>query len=114
MAKLIGTMDDVLYGARQPQWIIEIGGEWYYGSSTVWYEVDGPRQRTMMESHLSNLVEQFKMRAVSGLMGQVKHYSIKEAIESYREYKQGQPNINVGDYMLAVSVMAFILLLFLL
>lgn len=115
MAKLIGTMDHVLYGTSQPKWIIELNGCWYYGSSTVWYEVDGHRQRTMMESQLSDLVEVFRMRAKAGVMGQVKHYSIKEAIESYREYKQNQPNsVSVADYMLAASVMVFILLLVLL
>lgn len=91
MAKLIGTMDHLIYGASQPNYVIEYDGCWYYGSSTVWYEVGGVRQGTMMESALYTIFCQCEFQVKAGQHPNLKHYTVAEIYNMYQEYKRNRP-----------------------
>lgn len=87
MARLIGTMDHLLYGSKLPQYVIEYNGWWYYGSSTTFFEVGGVRQRTLMNSALYSLLCQYEFEVKAGLLPNLKHYSVVDIYSMYKTHK---------------------------
>lgn len=91
MTKLIATMDHLDYGKNIPQYVIEYGGRWYYGSSTVWKEVGGTRQGTMMEVALYKLFCKYEFEVKAGLHPNLKHYLVGEVYNMYRTHLKDLP-----------------------
>lgn len=84
--KLIGTMDDLYYKIISPNYVIEYGGKWYFGKSTIWREVGGIRQDTMIENTLYTAFCKYEFEIKAGQHTNLKHYTVKDVYEMYQEH----------------------------